>query len=227
MTTESTDPHVLAPHRAAHLLRNAPWHRMAVLGDSILAGVGDQIPGYRPVYWAERVAEALRTDHDITYLNVAERDRRIDEIIEDQLPGVLAFNPDLVLVDGGGNDLFAADCDEDHVARRYEELVSRLSQSRATVVTFTTFGISRGVELPEPWGSRLLARYDRLQAHTRDVAQRHGTVFADFERHPMAGDPSIYSADLLHGNTKLHAIAASGAIEALGSHIAAKQQAAA
>jgi len=221
MTVESTDPHVIAPYRADILLRGAPWHRFAMLGDSIVAGVGEPVAGYRTQPWGDRVAAALRHQNpSLQYLNVGERDRTVAEIAADQLPGVLAFNPDLVVVNGGANDLFRKDFAIERVREIYEPMVAALVQTGATVFTFTMLGLSRGVELPEPWGSRLMSRYALLQGMTRDVARRHGTLFVDYERHRASGDPALYSSDLIHGNMRGHAIVASAAIECLGSHLA-------
>jgi lysophospholipase L1-like esterase len=228
MLVESTDPFVLAPHAEDALLRTAPWHRVAMLGDSIVAGVGEPLDGYRTMPWGDRVADALRRrTPSVQYLNVAERDRTVAEIAGDQLPGVLAFAPDLVVVNGGGNDMFRKEFAIDDVRAVYESIVARLVQTGATVLTFTMLTLSRGVELPEPWGSRLLSRYALVQDMTREVAARHGTVLVDYERHPASGDPGIYASDLIHLNMRGHAIVASAAIAELGRHLAEERRIAA
>ena len=57
---EAADPYCLRPGEAATLLAGHPWRRFAVLGDSIAEGVGDPVPGYEHLGWADRVAAALR-----------------------------------------------------------------------------------------------------------------------------------------------------------------------
>lgn len=228
MPVESTDPHVLPAHRGAAMLAGAPWRRFAMLGDSIVAGVGDPTPGYRDVPWGDRVAEALRrAQPGLQYLNVGERDRTVDEVAEEQLPGVLAFGPHLAAVNGGANDMFRRHFDAAAVAHRHEGLVTALAASGATVITWTMFGLRRGVDLPEPWGSRLRGRYTLVQDLVRDVAARHDTIFVDFEAHPLSGDPSIYSADLIHLNRRGHAVVASEIVAALGRRLAAVRRSAA
>jgi lysophospholipase L1-like esterase len=220
MSVESTDPLVLAPHSEDALLRAAPWRRLAMLGDSIVAGVGEPLEGYRTLPWGDRVAAALRRrTPGLQYLNVAERDRTVAEIADDQLPGVLAFAPDLVVVNGGGNDMFRAEFAIDDVRAVFEPMVARLVGSGATVVTFTMLGLSRGAQLPEPWGSRLMSRYALVQRMVREVAATHRTVLVDYERHPASGDPGIYASDLIHLNMRGHAIVASAAMEALGASV--------
>lgn len=221
MLAESTDPHVLPPHAEDVLLRAAPWQRFAMLGDSVVNHPGEPHAGYRALPWGARIAEALeRRNPSLQYLNVAERDRTIAEIASDQLPGVLAFNPDLVAVHGGGNDAFRREFDLERVRGVYEPMVARLRETGATVLTWATLGLSRDAALPEPWGSRLLDRYGQLLDMFRDVARRQDTLFVDFERHPLSGDPDIYASDLIHLNMRGHAIVASAMIAELGRHLA-------
>jgi len=47
LTAELSDPYCMAPDAAARLLRDLPWKRLAVVGDSVTAGVMDPLPGYR------------------------------------------------------------------------------------------------------------------------------------------------------------------------------------
>jgi len=65
-----------------------------------------------------------------------------------------------------------------------------------------------------------MSRYAVIQDLTREVAVRYDTVFVDYERHPLSGDPSIYSADLIHVNMRGHAIVASAMVQALGARLA-------
>jgi lysophospholipase L1-like esterase len=215
---ELQDPYVVGEDVATAALAAAPWRRFGALGDSLVAGAGDLIEGYRPVYWVDRVRDALdggraRIDH----LNVGERNSVIADILDAQLPRVLSFRPDLVLVDGGANDLFSGDFDLDVTAARLETLVGTLVSTGATVVTFTLFGMARNLTIPEPWGSRLLSRMDAWQATVRNVGRERGAHVIDFASHPAAGDPAMYSSDLIHLNTRGHAIAATAAVRFLAS----------
>src|SRR5436309_1786285 len=106
MHTLATDPHCITDADAAALLLDAPWRRLAVIGDSMAAGVGDDVPGYPAGGWAATVARVLTLVHpDLAYLNLGERDRYAAEVREQQLPLALDFRPDLAVVLAGGNDL--------------------------------------------------------------------------------------------------------------------------
>jgi lysophospholipase L1-like esterase len=219
-TAERADPHVIGTERARDILAAAPWTRVAALGDSLVAGAGDAVQGYAPTYWVDRVVGHLRSAQPgLLYVNEGERDQRLRRVIEHQLPRVLAFGPDLVIADGGGNDLFVEHHDAGRATARYEHLIDSLLVTGATVVTFTMFGMPRDLSFPEPFGSRLATRMGHWQQVVRDVAHARGTILIDFEHHPLAGDPRLYSDDMVHLNARGHAVAASCAVEALAAHL--------
>lgn len=213
---ELADPDVLGGHEEHALLRGASWRRFAVIGDSVAAGVGDPVPGYLRLTWAERVARGLRTHHpELAYLNVGVQGLRAREVRETQLAAALAFAPDLACVTCGGNDAMARDFDPDAVEEELDAMVGALRASGADVFTFTYFDITQAVELPEPWGPRLRDRMGTLNAMAVAIADRHGAFVADCAAHPRSADRAIYSDDLLHLNLRGQAVAASEAIRVL------------
>lgn len=217
---ELRDPEVIDDDVAVGLLDGAPWTRFAALGDSLIAGAGDYAEGYRREYWVDRLTNVLASARPgLAALNVGVRDKLIGDVIDDQLPQVLRFRPDLVLVDGGGNDMFYESFDVTLTESRFEALVVALKSTGADVVTFTMFGMRQDLHLPEPAGSRLEGRMEAWQHAVRCVSQRQGTILIDFEANPAAGRPDLYSDDLIHLNTRGHAVAATQAIETLSSHL--------
>ena len=83
MTTLATDPYCITDEDAAALLLDARWRRFAVLGDSMAAGIGDDVPGYPSGGWATTIARALQRVHpDAAYLNTGERDRYAAQVRE-------------------------------------------------------------------------------------------------------------------------------------------------
>jgi lysophospholipase L1-like esterase len=83
--------------------------RIAAVGDSFMEGVGDEDSLGVPRGWADRVAEALaeRLDEPVYYANFAIRGRILKPIATTQLDAALALDPkpDLILFNGGGNDM--------------------------------------------------------------------------------------------------------------------------
>ena len=188
--------------------------RFAALGDTLVAGVGvgERSAGVRPVGWVDRLAEALGAAE---YRNVAVRDRRIDEIVDVQLPAVLDVRPDLVLVNGGATDMVARDFDAAHVAARFEAMVQQLAATGAHVVVFTMPDVRRAIDLPEAGRARLSARFDPMQEMVRATAKRSGATLLDFGRSPLSRDRTVYSSDLVHLTVHGHALLAGEALRTL------------
>jgi lysophospholipase L1-like esterase len=224
---ELADPDVLGGHQEHVLLRELPWSRFAVLGDSVAEGVGDPVAGYAGLYWADRVVRAMRTQRpSLAYLNLGRRGLLAAEVREQQLAQALAFAPDLAAVCAGGNDTMLRRFDHEAVERELDATVGALRDGGADVLLFTLFDIGQAVEMPEPWGSRLRDRLSSLALVTTSVARRHDALLIDCATHPRAADPSIYSSDMMHLNMRGHAIAAGAAIRTLSRALDAPVEAA-
>src|SRR4051794_18422623 len=82
---------------------------LAAIGDSFMEGIGDEYPDGSPRGWADRVAEGLaaRLNEPVFYANFAIRGRILKPIATHQLDAALALDPkpDLILFNGGGNDM--------------------------------------------------------------------------------------------------------------------------
>lgn len=217
--SEVDDADVIAPHAADALLAGAPWRRVALVGDSIVAGVGDPVPGYRTLGWCQRVVEALgRVGPGLAVADLAEPELVAERVREQQLAAAVAFGPDLAFVGAGGNDLFRRRFDVGRVRADYEAIVGGLGQAGATVVTWTLFDIRRApIEFPEAFAAVLAERYDPLQEMFRRVAADLGTVFIDFADDPHGAELAFYSGDLRHVTMRGHAVTASVAIRTLGA----------
>ncbi|HLS75416.1 MAG TPA: SGNH/GDSL hydrolase family protein [Nocardia sp.] len=219
--TEQTDPLLLGPDEAVTLLRGAPWRRYAVLGDSIAKGIGDPSPGYEPVGWAERVVTALRgVDPGLSYLNTGRMGATTAEVREQQLPRVLEFEPDLVHVTCGGNDLFvAAEPDLDALRANLDALFAPLAATGAQLCTFTVADV---------WETERMApmavmreRMAALNTAISEVAARYDALLVDFWHHPVRLRPELMSADLIHFTTSGHAVVATEMIRALATLVPA------
>jgi lysophospholipase L1-like esterase len=218
--TESDDPMLISPGSARALLRDAPWRRYAVLGDSIAQGVGEASAGYRDIGWADRVAEVLTAAHPETaYLNTGRIGATSDQLLAEQLAPVLEFRPDLVHISCGGNDLFHPGGDTDRLRANLETAFSALAATGAQLCAFTVADV---------WETERMApmrpmrpRMAELNAIVRDVAGRYDAVLVDFWDHPLRLRPDLMSADLIHFRTGGHAVVATEMIRALAARISA------
>lgn len=219
MTTwpdETADPDVLGVHEEHALLRGAPWRRLAVLGDSIAAGVGDPVDGYLALDWSRRVARGLRSHHPaLAYRNLGVHGLRAAEVRDTQLEEALRWEPDLAAVCAGGNDAMARRFDADRVEEQLDALVAPLREAGADVLLFTLMDVGAAYALPDPYGTRFGERLAQLALVTTVVARRHDALLVECAGHPRAADRAIYSRDLLHLNMRGHAVVAALAMRAL------------
>lgn len=184
------------------------------LGDSWTEGVGDPDPsrpnGLRG--WADRVAEVLASGtEDFRYANLAIRSKRMHEILEEQVEPALAMRPDLVTLQGAGNDLFRPTMDVDGIVADLDVAVGRLRQAGATVVLFTHGnGGTSGVL------GRLRGRIAVFNELLREVVDKHHAVLVDNWRFTESKDSRYWAEDRIHLAPAGHARAAMYVLDALG-----------
>jgi lysophospholipase L1-like esterase len=219
---ERTDPHCLTEDRMTDLLTDAPWRRLAVFGDSVAEGVGDPVPGYRDVSWADRTAQALAAAvGPIAYLNLGERGLVASEIRRTQLDQVLTFAPDLAVVSAGANDALRRSFDPAAVEHELDAIVAPIARAGALVVTFGFLDLSRIAPVTEGVRTQIRRAIVEVNALTRSVTERHQGLHVDFFAHP-ALDTSLFSADLIHPNRRGHAYIAGDLVRALGDRVGAE-----
>ncbi len=222
--TEDDDPYCLRPGESAELLAGQPWRRFAVLGDSVAEGLCEPLDGYSDLQWADRLAAELRTAApELEYLNLGVSGLRAHEIHATQLDAALAFEPDLALVVGGGNDAFSARYDADRVDRELTAMITRAPGrgrrgDHAGHVRRVGQPCDPGVAAP-----RLAERMRLLSERTRALAERLGTIHVHLTTHPLSTDPGLYSSDGRHGNARSDAVAAAITLRRLGSAIMSRQ----
>jgi lysophospholipase L1-like esterase len=186
-------------------------------------GVGDPMPGYEHLGWADRVANALHTD----YLNLGRRNLLAAEVRETQLERALEFAPDLAAVVCGGNDLMRPDHDSVAVERHLDAIVAALRAAGSDVIMFAPFDMSQSELLPADRKPTWRSLIERMGALAERVARRHGAVLVDFRSHPAGPEPSIYSSDRIHLNARGHAICAAQTLRALEQRTADRELSAA
>ncbi|MCX4987078.1 SGNH/GDSL hydrolase family protein [Streptomyces sp. NBC_00572] len=205
----SATPPGLGPHPAAPGISS-----YAALGDSFTEGIGDETPGGEVVGWADRLATRLARHSptpEFRYANLAVRGRLLDEIVEEQVPRVREFAPDLVSLCAGGNDILHPGSSPDDIAARFEAAVTELTGAAGTVLVFTGFD-----PRDTPVLRRLRGKIAVYTAHIRAIADRHGCAVVDLWSLRAIQHPRAWSEDRLHLSSQGHEQVARRAADVLG-----------
>jgi lysophospholipase L1-like esterase len=189
------------------------FSRYVAIGDSTTEGLEDPTPdglGYRG--FADRLAQRLaREQPTLLYANLGIRGRKMRQIRAEQLEPALALEPDLVSIVGGLNDLLRPRIDFGRVVGDLEYMVSAFAARGATVLGMTFPDAARIMPAARPARPRVSA----FNLALREIADRHGMLLADLERHGVV-DRRLWSVDRLHANSSGHARIAAAMEQALG-----------
>ncbi|WP_458246849.1 SGNH/GDSL hydrolase family protein [Streptomyces sp. MAI_2237] len=218
--TESNDPHVMSPEQGATLLRDAPWTRLAIVGDSVAQGVSEPRPGYRLETWSALVVAALREVRpDLVYTNLGRRDLVTAQVRESQLQPALDFKPDLVIALCGGNDGLRKVFDPDATERELEALFTPLRERAGTLVTSGFFDIIGNPYFDARYRDMARERLAVLSQRMRTVSERLDAVYVDMQTHPTGREESVWSTDGIHLNARGQGVLGTEIIRALGARL--------
>ena len=185
------------------------------IGDSFTEGLDDPglvaEQGFRG--WADRVAEHFATLRpDFRYANLAIRGRRLDEIIDEQVPRALELRPELVSLAGGTNDVLRPKVDLDRLGSRFEDAVRHLRENGSQVVLFQSVD-------PTPRSRLIGSTLPRIKALTtivEETAGRYQCSLVKLWGARVLAHPTMWSEDRLHLSSAGHERVAGAVLEALG-----------
>ena len=123
----------------------------AILGDSAASGVGDSDKNGVTKGWGYYLAKHFQDP--LVYINLSRPGAQSAEVLEDQLPRALVFNPDIAAVIVGGNDALRNGFDPNKLHQNLRATISELKNSGAEVLLLQLHDPTQIVPLP-----RLLAR---------------------------------------------------------------------
>lgn len=201
----------MPPMAAAALLRDAPWSRFAVIGDSLSAGTGDPSPGYGDLGWSDRVADILRQVRpDLRYLNTSVVGATTAQALEHQADHMLEFGPDLLHLPCGANDIVRRSPDYDEIERTLRRMYEIAAGTGAQLMTFT-LGKAYVVPVFPDWADRVRTVNDI----TRGLAAAYGAVVVDMWDHPVNDREDLLSEDRIHFSTSGQAVMATEIVKQL------------
>lgn len=180
-----------------------PPLRIAVLGDSSVHAPG--VTGPEEI-WVNIVSRKLAEDRHVTLRSFAVSGSRAEDLLRDQIGPAIDFQPDMVIVSVGANDVIHG-VSSRQFEQRLDQLVGALAESRALVILSGVGDIGTIPRLKPPLRnlmSRRSARFDRIH-HL--VAERHAAHVVQHRRdNPTIWyiDRALWSPDLFHVSAAGH-----------------------
>lgn len=191
------------------------WPRRYVaLGDSLSAGVDDSVEP-----WPRRVAAALSAEGaDVAFRNLARAGATSAEVAAEQLEAAIGFEPDLVSLICGANDvLLSVRPDPDTFADVLDGMLGELRRRlpHARVVTATYPRLATMLPLRERTERRVEAGIEAVNAHVRALAATHAAICLEWSGHAGVDDPENFADDGIHPSAAGHARASEAFLAAL------------
>ena len=189
--------------------------RYVAIGDSFTEGVGDDLANGSVRGWADLVAQGWADSRGaaISYANLAIRGKLIRPIVEEQLERALALRPTHLSFNGGGNDMLRPRTPIDRILDSYAHVLRRCDEAGVTMILLS--GANPSAQLP--LSSLIQRRGDEMsRAVTALIRERDDIVVALNWPDSELSDPTFWSVDRLHMNSRGHHRVAARVLEALG-----------
>ena len=193
------------------------FDRFIALGDSFTEGMCDEVVHGHFRGWADRVADVLATQEpSFTYLNLAVRGKKIDQVLEDQLPVARQFitgQTTLLSFHAGANDVLRPRYEAAVTIPKYQASVREIAKTGCTLLLFTVAEKATGEgKTAQMWEER----FSTFNRSVREVASEVGAVLVDWNEATFLADRRFLATDRLHLNEEGHHRVAQGVLEELG-----------
>lgn len=191
------------------------YRSYVAIGDSFTEGMGDDLPDGTPRGWADLVAQGLALaspNEPVTYANLAIRGRLLAPIVGGQLDAAIALAPDLISINGGGNDIMRPRVSIDSVADQL------LTAVRSAVAAGSTVLLASGANPTAhiPGGALVRSRGNQLAAAVLARLPLEHVIFVDNWADAELGELKYWSRDQLHLGPLGHRRVAGNVLAALG-----------
>ncbi|MFT4140505.1 MAG: SGNH/GDSL hydrolase family protein [Bacillus sp. (in: firmicutes)] len=176
------------------------WKRFVAIGDSFTEGIGDEVEGIALKSWVDHFVQLC--ENDIEYANFAKRGLVTEEIRSQQLEKALTFNPDLVSLIAGANDVLKGRWNHDAYKNDMEFMVDTLSKAGADIIIANLPDFT--VRLPLAFEKKQVIKEQLLEANEviRSLSREYKLHHVDFWNHHLVNDNTLWSKDLIHPNSK-------------------------
>lgn len=181
-----------------------PAIRLAALGDSFVEGRGD--PDLNGPFhgWVPRLAQQLGIPR-AGVLNLGAHQATTQDVVERQLPSVLAKKPPMIGVIVGVNDL-VSDYDPVRFRRNLGTIYSSLRGMDTTVFTATYPDIPKNLAVPDVFRGLLRERFAAANSVLREITAATRTLCLDVTVMPEWSEEQMWAKDGLHPSVLGHRV---------------------
>lgn len=176
------------------------WKRFVSIGDSFTEGIGDEVEEIALKSWVDHFVQLCV--NDIEYANFAKRGLVTKEIRTQQLEKAVTFNPDLVSIIAGANDVLKGRWDHQEYKNNMEFMIDTLSKTDADIIIASlpdfTVRLPFSSEKKQVLKEQLLEANEIILSLSREYKLHH----VDFWNHHLVNDNTLWSTDLIHPNSK-------------------------
>ena len=166
------------------------------VGDSFTEGMGDELSDGTPRGWADLVALglAVASPEPVGYANLAIRGRLLAPIAGEQMDAAIGMAPELITINGGGNDILRPRVSIDAIAEELAGSAERAAAHGIHVLVVSGANPSRHI----PMGARVQARGDLLAEAVVSRLAGTGIPFVDNWTDAELAELRFWSRDRLH-----------------------------
>ncbi|MED0960476.1 SGNH/GDSL hydrolase family protein [Bacillus paramycoides] len=196
------------------------WKRFVAIGDSFTEGIGDEVEGISLKSWADHFVQLC--ENDLKYANFAKRGLVTKEIRSQQLGKALTFNPDLVSLIAGANDVLKGRWNHHTYKNDMEFMIDTLSKTGADIIIANLPDFT--VRLPLSSEKKQVLREQLLEANEviLSLSREYKLHHVDFWNHHLVNDNTLWSTDLVHPNSKGYVKVAELIFNSLSVHDSSK-----
>lgn len=196
------------------------WKRFVAIGDSFTEGIGDEVEGIALKSWVDHFVQLCV--NDIEYANFAKRGLVTREIRSQQLEKALTFNPDLVSLIAGANDVLKGRWNHYAYKEDMKCMIDTLSKTGADIMIANlpdfTVRLPFSTEKKQVLKEQLLEANEVILSLSRERKLHH----IDFWNHQLVNDNTLWSKDFIHPNSKGYVKVAELIFSSLPVHDASK-----
>ncbi len=192
--------HSLSPILA---LRHKRDLHIIAMGDSSVFGVGDHGDAIPSVGagWAGRLAHDLCAKR---FINVAKNGARARHILSQQLNAAIAFQPNLVLICIGSNDVLRGDFSPAEIRESLIAVSKRLTASNAVVILLGLPDPIRTAPGPMSLRKILSTRVAIINEILAQLADGSQTIFVPTWNSRIADERQMWHVDRMHPSAQGH-----------------------